>query len=405
MPDSISVVILSSVEWNFTWQRHHIFATALAARGFQVVYVDPLPKRLPSIREVRRVLGRLTGIPQVAGYPRHSVHKSISVISPIALPDVNDAFGLVNRAFFLPRLYKRLRSLIKRSRLVILTYLPFPGPLSLACRLAPDLLIYDCVTRWAEDERAPRSRLRETELFQRADLVMADSPFLYEQATRHNPRTHRLPPGVDFDLFQRAANTSPARSRQPIRCCYFGGVGGQHIDVELLAAISHRYQLRIVGPVRTNIPRLAPTAELVGVVPHPELPKHLTDADVIVLPYRVNEFTRAVYPAKAFECFATGKPIVATRLPSLMPHADLLYISDSHHEFLSNVERAMLEPPQLREQRIELARCNTWDKRVDQLAGLILEALAQNEPRCVSTSSRADGKGVPRGNREINSEP
>jgi glycosyltransferase involved in cell wall biosynthesis len=376
MPDSTSVVILSSVEWNFTWQRHQILATALAARGFQVVYVDPLPKRLPSIREVRRVLGRLTGIPQVSGYPRQSVHQSVSVISPIALPDVNDVFELVNRAFFLPRLYKRLRSLTKRSRLVILTYLPFPGPLSLACRLAPDLLIYDCVTRWAEDERVPRGRLRETELFQKADLVMADSPFLYEQAMRYNPRTHRLPPGVDFDLFQRAANISAARSGQPIRCCYFGGVGGQHIDVELLATISHRYQLRIVGPVRTNIPRLAPTAELVGVVPHPELPEYLADSDVIVLPYRVNEFTRAVHPAKTFECLATGKPIVVTRLPSLVPYADLLYISDSHHEFLSNVERAMLEPPQLRERRIELARRNTWDKRVDKLEGLIFEALA-----------------------------
>jgi glycosyltransferase involved in cell wall biosynthesis len=146
-------------------------------------------------------------------------------------------------------------------------------------------------------------------------------------------------------------------------------------DIELLAKVSYSYRLRIIGRVRVPLPPMGEPTEVVGVVPHPELPRYLEDADVLLLPYRVDEFTRGILPAKTFEYFATGKPVVSTNLPSLIPYQELVYLSHTHEEFLANIERAVREPAELRDRRIEIARENTTDRWMDALSSWILAHL------------------------------
>ena len=45
----IDLLVLSSVPWHFTWQRHHEVSTRLAERGYRVTYFEPIPKRWPSV--------------------------------------------------------------------------------------------------------------------------------------------------------------------------------------------------------------------------------------------------------------------------------------------------------------------------------------------------------------------
>ena len=373
--EGITVVILSPVEWNFTWQSAQTIAKGLSARGYRVIFLNPLPKRLPSLKELSRIIGRLMNKPEIASYCRQPQGEGVQVLNPIALPDINEPFERLNRMFFLPPLVRKMRALINEDKLVVLSYLPFPLPLALVQRLKPDLLVYVCQTNWFADGKVKRSRLREKEMFRQADLVLADSPFLHEHASRHHPDVRRLPAMVDFDLFHRVALESPgAGLKDRIRCCYFGGVG-QRIDVELLAKVSHKHLLRIIGPIRVRLPPLAPATELIKPVPHPELPRFLRDVDVFLLPYRVNEFTKAILPAKIFECFATGKPVVSTYLPSLLPYEGLVYLSHTHDDFLLNIERAVAEPPELREKRIAVARENTTDYWMDRLSRWIQVSL------------------------------
>jgi glycosyltransferase involved in cell wall biosynthesis len=380
-PEETAVVIFSPVEWDFTWQSAQTIAAGLAQRGYGVVFLNPLPKRLPGLREVGRVLGRVLNRPEIAGYSRQPRPASVQVVNPVSLPDINSLLERGNQVLFARLFLRRLRRLLQgKEHVVVISYLPFPTPVALAQGLAPDLMIYACRTNWAADERAKHSRLQEEELFEKAHLVLADSPYLYEHASRQHSSVQRLPAMVDFDLFHRAAHAGgQRRAGSPVRCCYFGGIGPR-IDVELLAKVSQQHLLRIIGAVRVPLPPMAEGTELLGVLPHPQLPRYLEDVDVLLFTYRVDEYTKGILPAKTFECFATGKPVVSTYLPSLLPYQGLVYVSQTHEEFLANIERAVDEPAELREKRIQVARENSADRWIDALSGWILNYMnGQND--------------------------
>jgi len=252
------------------------------------------------------------------------------------------------------------------------SYLPFPTPLELTAEIGATLVIYACQTNHSCDPLVKSEVLREQEMFRRANLVLADSRFLYEHAERHHQHVLYWPALVDFELFNRVAQARRDQlTGSAVRCCYFGEIGFR-IDTGLLAAVSHRYPLRLIGPVRGTLPAMGQGAEVLGAHPHPDLPSLLLDVDVLLLPYRVNEFTQGILPAKIYECFATSKPIVSTRLPSLLEHAELVHMSRTRAQFLASIEQAMHEAPVLRERRMRTARRYSTDRWIGLLSDLIL---------------------------------
>ena len=377
-PKDIAVVMLAKVPWNFTWQSDHRIAAGLAKRGYAVTFVQPLPKRMPAASEVASVLAHWLNRPKVVGFSRQPRPPGVDLVSPVVLPDVNRAFEYANRVALVPRLTRHLRHLGRgRKQTVVITYLPFPLPMAVARALAPNLLIYASFANWASASLATRRKMVEEELFVEADLVVANSPLLVERARQQHSKVYRWPATVDFERFHAVAHTAKRLvAERPVRTCYFGAVGS-HIDVELLAKVSRHTALRIIGPALVPMTALAPGSELPGMVPYPQVAENLKDVDVLLLPYRVSELTEGVFPAKIFECMATGKPIVATYLPGLLPFEQLVYISRTHEEFLENIERAIDEPVERGRQRIQVARENTTDRWMDALSSWLLTDLSE----------------------------
>ncbi|MBM4430038.1 MAG: glycosyltransferase family 1 protein [Chloroflexi bacterium] len=374
-PQQTAVVILSPVQWDFTWQSAQTVAHGLAKRGYHVLFLNPLPKRMPGRDEFARLLNRLLNRPEIAGYSRQPRPAGLTVINPLCLPDANRALEFGNRTLFVPGLLRYLRRMAADcQQLVAISYLPFPTALAVASGLAPHLLIYACQTRWSADPLVKAATLREEQLFRQADLVLADSPQLYEHARGCHTRVYWWPAMVDLNLFHPVAGHNRRVLAAPIRCCYFGGVGSR-IDTQLLAKVSQQYALKIVGPVRIPLPALAQGTELVGAVSHAELPRHLADVDVFLFPYRVNAFTEGILPAKVFECLAMGKPVVSTYLPSLLQYQNLVYISRTHDEFLANISRATAEDKSLADRRVAIARQNSTDYWLEVLHRTILNWL------------------------------
>jgi glycosyltransferase involved in cell wall biosynthesis len=360
------VFLIAVVEWGFNWQSSQTIAKGLAERGFVVHYLNPIPKRFPGLREIPRVMARLGGRPSVPmGRP---VPAGVTVWNPRCIPST----GPVTRAFahlMLRPLLARLRRIRSHyGRCVVVNCLPFRLPHQVAMELEPDLLAYLCHTHWEADPHAPSGELCEEEVLRTADLVLADSDLLYERCRDH-PGVRRFPATVDLSLFTPVRRPSHEKAHPShLRCVYYGGIGW-HLDIPLLADLSRRYRLRLVGPVRTGLSALAPDTEVVGVVPHEELPRYLQDADVLILPYASQEFMQGVMPAKLFEYMATGLPIVATDAsPTLQSYAPLVHIASSRDAFVRAVGEAMLEEPTLRDQRLALARENSVDLWMDRLA-------------------------------------
>jgi glycosyltransferase involved in cell wall biosynthesis len=57
---------------------------------------------------------------------------------------------------------------------------------------------------------------------------------------------------------------------------------------------------------------------MTGRQPYERMPQFLAAADICLLPSRVNEVTRHIVPVKIYEYMASGRPVIASRLPGVM---------------------------------------------------------------------------------------
>jgi glycosyltransferase involved in cell wall biosynthesis len=118
-----------------------------------------------------------------------------------------------------------------------------------------------------------------------------------------------------------------------------------------------------LGTTRSTFTR-SPGGERRRKVPQRELLPHLADAEALVIPYKINTFSKETFPAKIFECLATGKPTVATLLVDLAPLGELFVSAKGCSELVSALQRL----PDLKteahiETMVQFARKNSQEAR------------------------------------------
>jgi glycosyltransferase involved in cell wall biosynthesis len=114
-----------------------------------------------------------------------------------------------------------------------------------------------------------------------------------------------------------------------------------------------------------------------GEVPYEQVGNELSEFDVALIPFVLNELTSATNPVKLYEYFAAGLPVVSSALPEVMRYRDLVQISE--RDYASAIRRAVADDsPVLRARRRVVAEQESWRARADAL----LEAL-QHYPDAV----------------------
>ncbi len=368
------VVILSSIQWDFTWQRHQILASFFLKRGYRTAFVDSTGIANPSLSDIGRIIfKRYLGV----GVEGNPVPEGLVRIKPLILPPTYRIFRALNRLFFIPPV---ARGLLKEGfeGAIVIAYPPTHTTLSLIDRIKPSLLIYDCVSYFKEYPGAPAD-IEDTEqqLIEKSDLVLADSDFLYERLKGRAKRLVQLPPGVDFQHFQKA-DKGPLRELKKL--CYFGTLDFR-IDLELIKEVARIFpdkEIVFVGRVKEDPGALPANVILTGYVSPERLPEKIRDCDCIIWPYRALEFCKGIIPAKFFEALATGKPVVAIGLPVFEKYRDYLYVAKDRKEFIEILKRLPeLEDENRRRKRLELAKQNSWEARFSLLEGWIERLLSE----------------------------
>jgi glycosyltransferase involved in cell wall biosynthesis len=376
------LVVLASFEWNFLWQRHQILATAFCKVCHKVVFIESLANRNPGIKDIPRIIERLIRFAvkksqRKTAKTESRVPENLIIVSPLVLPATLKIYRKINKRLFIPFLARLVSSRGLRNP-IVLNYLPNQTSLDLIGKLRPSLSIYDCVQNWPQYPRVSKdTEVIEKEIIRAADVVFTDSLFLENKIKPIRSDVQRILPGVDFDHFQVA---DTGRWPKKIRTlCYFGGINEIRIDFGLLKEIAsgNTLEIHMIGPVKSRIPRLPGNIIFSGELSYQELPKYLRAFDCLILPYKVTEFTKGIIPAKLFECFATGKPILASPLPSFYEFSDFIYIAENAREFLKIIENIrVLETEEKYEQRKELARHNSWESRFQEMATAIHNKMA-----------------------------
>ncbi len=193
--------------------------------------------------------------------------------------------------------------------------------------------------------------------------------------------------GVDYAFFQQwdpyefepAFRAILARGRPIV--CYYGALA-EWIDYELLRTLAGagRYSVVLIG-VKYDASfdrelRGTAAVDYLGPRDYRVLKYYARAAGVLILPFLINEITRATNPVKLFEYMALQRPIVSTDIDECRRYRGVL-IGKTQPDFLRQVERAL----SLRDDKDYLAlldgeaRANDWREK----ANTVVEALKKQE--------------------------
>jgi len=238
-------------------------------------------------------------------------------------------------------------------------------------------IVYDLIDDWSDRALGGMWWAAEYEdaLFAAADAVVASAPSLVRRAqeldARHQPLL--VPNGFNEAVF-RSAIAAPAPVDIPSGTgpifTYHGSLYGDWIDWQAIEGVAREWpeaRLIMIGDERDH-PTMPDNVHFLGLKPQSELESYLAQADVSLIPFKVNATTHAVSPLKAFEAMAVGVPVAAPPLETL---ADLDGIYTDHN-LVAAVNNALTAPPL---DPAAARKAHSWRARVnDLLDGLGIEA-------------------------------
>jgi glycosyltransferase involved in cell wall biosynthesis len=372
-----SVILLANIRWNFLWQWSHILSTMFAKAGYPTVCVETtgLADLRSQASTVREVLRRLQNRGVRSGKSL-ALPEGLTVYSPITMPPTNGIFRLLNRSVLTAKVVRDLRGLIDPEPVVI-ALSPTRTTLDIASGLHPGLLWYHCVLNYEHFPGIPQD-IKDTErhLLESADVVSVDSGFLEEKHRSVRVTPVRIESGVDFDLFRQAHSSGPLGS--PVRTvCFYGHMDDVRFDFDLVRSIAKAgFEVRLLGTLLDPTLARFPNVEYRGVVPHEALPAHVKDVDALIMPYKINAFSKGTFPAKTYEYLATGKPIVATPLPGLFELDGHVYLAQDRRTFIETLRRLPeRETPEKVRTRLRVARDNSWESRFERFEEILWQKL------------------------------
>jgi len=258
---------------------------------------------------------------------------------------------------------------------------------------------YTAAPYFSEETRANIAKA-EKFMLSVADLVIVTSPFLLEEKSKYNNNVHLVRNAVDYEQFTAINDFDKVPEDmknipKPI-IGYIGAIN-EKLDYELLNSIARaRPQWSFVFVGSFSKKPGSPACQFAYEHPHnvfllgqravTDVPHYIHACNICILPYRRDDYTEAIDSLKLYEYFACGKPVVATDIPAVREHSQVVYIAEDANDFMHKIEKAMISPsPKQRDLQRAIAMQNTWEKRVEQLSFLIRAASLQKSKHCILT--------------------
>jgi len=389
------IVYIATNPWNDIWRRRHQIISRIAKNN-KVLWVEP-PLNLFSSSAVSRI--KLKRLVEFLWNPREE-KKNVFIFPLInILPFIRfSVIKKLNRFIYLFFLKKAIRSLELTKPVLWVTFNwsfeHFIG------ELEEKFVVYDCfdkctgfVAAQRDIKKMRKIQMWEDEVVERSNIVFAASEVLKKDLDKFNVNVFTVPNGVDFDHFKKAldSDTEIPFDIKGINRPIIGemGIHGRaKIDIDTIKFIAENridWSIVIIGPILPSIPeseinklKKCENVYLLGMKKYKLLPKYLKAIDVLLMTFNIDDELIKVmtHPDRLFEFMAAGKPIVTTRLSEIDKYKDVLKIADNKEEFIPLIEQSLKENSnRLIQKRINLAKQNTWDKRVELVSRLIAQQL------------------------------
>ena len=241
------------------------------------------------------------------------------------------------------------------------------------------MICYDCTEKFTEFDFwvTLRKEVEEKDslLTQRAHQIFTQTqPHLVEKRS-DNPNVFLILNAVYYDLFQNCLDMPEPSDLKGIKRPILGYVGSinSRFDFELIRKTAQVYKdwsLVFIGDasdssVIKSVEDLR-NVYFLGEKLYNIVPSYLKEFSVCLMPY-IN-LTCLESPTKLFDYLASGKPVVSTDIPGVRDFADVVFVSKTEDEFITNIGLAAGDNNPLSVlKRKERARENSWDVREKQI--------------------------------------
>jgi glycosyltransferase involved in cell wall biosynthesis len=381
---SHDIILFANADWDHcvcTNSQH--MADTFALRGFRVLYVESLGLRRPTAgaRDLKRMGRRL--IRGLRGVRR--VSDNVWVYSPLVLPFHGFQAARAINQWLIDHSMRFSKRRLQFTRPIVWTYNPMIN--SLREQVDASVLVYHCVDDLGAVPGVPKDTVRvaEESMASEADAIFVTSRELYKRLSPLSPgKTHCMTNVADFAHFSKARRPGPipgdlASIPRP-RIGFIGTLSGYKLDVDLIVEVVNRephWHWVFVGPLGTGesaslLKELEkPNVHLMGLRDYLTLPDYLRGMDVTVIPCKLNEYTRSMFPMKFFEYLAAGKPVVTTPLDALVEYSEVCEVADSPEDFLEAIRCILASARPDEGAGIRVAKEHTWETRLDAMLGVL----------------------------------
>ena len=216
-------------------------------------------------------------------------------------------------------------------------------------------------------------------LIKKSDVVVANSVLYKEYAQQYNPHSYMVGQGCDTTIFDEMITTinvpEEMKSIPGPVIGYIGYLTRIRLDIELIRYLTAQrpgWSIVLVGPedeeFRSSELHSIKNVYFLGSREPGELPGYLKAFDIAINPQVLNEATIGNYPRKIDEYLTMGKPTVATKTRAMEYFEDVVYLAETHEDYIRLIEQALKEnSPELIKKRMDTGKSHTWENNVDEI--------------------------------------
>lgn len=354
------------VPWGWAKQRPHFLAEHLSDKfNIQVFYKK-------SYRQ--------------SNMNNNAVVGALDIEELFVLPKGNSfrMIGLLNRLLIKFQLRKRL----KQYDIIWVghpeMYTPIADSIPDSCTV-----VYDCMDDALEfpgvkENKSLMLQMKQAEgkLVGRSNYIICSAENLaLKMQTRYGLST--TPRVVNNAINIREAQSSSISTQPKIlssgkktKTITYVGTISEWFDFELLLKSLEVYpniEYVLVGPKEVPVPQ-HDRIRYTGPVPHDQVFSVLQQADVLIMPFKLNELILSVNPVKLYEYIFMSKPVLAVRYPETEKFSEFIHLYNGDQEYISqlgNILESGCSAKRTEQENVAFAQNNTWKKRAEELNNII----------------------------------
>lgn len=376
-----NIICISTHFWNDFWFRKQHFMSRFASQGYKILYVQPThsmvrPYRKPELADNRFFTPVIK-----------KIDENISLFSPPRLfPKPTAPLSSIASYKYISWHIGRAARQLDMDDGILWIYRPEYAPglkliphRKLVFDLADDLASYsETVTRISKHIGKCTSLLAS-----KADMMVVTSPTLQDMYQAHTRRCELVPNGFDENLFDGQPKPLPPDMAEiPKPVAGFVGTLFSFLDYQLIydaAKALPEVSFVFVGPVEeSGRPGVEMVSQLqntyfLGSKKKETIPDYVSNFNVCINPFKVDNVSKAVSPLKVYEYLATGRPVLSTPMAGLEKEEAGKWVQFAEPSQFIQALSGLIKDDQIDKDQISAAGKFSWSSHFNNLLGCVEE--------------------------------